>query len=663
MIVDGSWRRGGFVVWVALLCGMLQACSAAAQTVLYTDNFDAGTSAANWNVYHTGDAFSNFAYDYSTRGIPSAPHSTGGSTVGLWFSVNHTSGTVQAISAYPKNQSFSGDVILKFDMWLNYNGPAGGGSGSTELSLAGINQSGTQVHWPNNPACDGFSFGVTGEGGAADDYRAYRGPTMVTGVYAAGSQNHSATLYQNLFVPPAYETRGAPGKHWVEVEISQKNGLVEWRLNGTLISTRTDTTYTSGNLLMGYMDPYASIANPKVDNFVVYDNVRMERPDCNGNGVPDSVDIAGGTSQDCNGNHVPDECDLAAGTAPDCNTNGVPDSCDLGAGTSLDCNGTGKPDECETIAGGDFNADGHVNLTDYASMAACLAGPGSPPSANPPACAAACRDVFDFDADSDVDLKDHAAFQGLFWSGPIPPRPANAMTGTQFKDEVLNMTRADREQRILEEVTGGNIPDFLRTFIPVTVSALIGGQTHNLTYYVMPDYLCIGSDADFFRMPMTPLIAQPIADTFECLLTTRKMTNDIWSAATVKLAPQPISPSPEMITVPVFWQHHLMVEQQRAGQPLGALIAGIKKDVVITPLIATNPNKVAIYGWHYQSGTAIQPLYLGHEITYADYSHGIRLVKQKMLLDGGEVTAAGILADSSHCVLLSDEGVVTSPRY
>ncbi len=31
-------------------------------------------------------------------------------------------------------------------------------------------------------------------------------------------------------------------------------------------------------------------------------------PDCNGNGVPDECDIAGGTSEDCNGDGVPDEC-------------------------------------------------------------------------------------------------------------------------------------------------------------------------------------------------------------------------------------------------------------------------------------------------------------------------------------------------------------------
>ena len=40
--------------------------------------------------------------------------------------------------------------------------------------------------------------------------------------------------------------------------------------------------------------------------------------DCNGNGIDDAADIAGGTSADCNGNGNPDECDLAKGVSADC---------------------------------------------------------------------------------------------------------------------------------------------------------------------------------------------------------------------------------------------------------------------------------------------------------------------------------------------------------
>lgn len=39
--------------------------------------------------------------------------------------------------------------------------------------------------------------------------------------------------------------------------------------------------------------------------------VSFDEPDCNNNGVPDSQDIANGTSEDINGNGIPDECEFA----------------------------------------------------------------------------------------------------------------------------------------------------------------------------------------------------------------------------------------------------------------------------------------------------------------------------------------------------------------
>ena len=47
----------------------------------------------------------------------------------------------------------------------------------------------------------------------------------------------------------------------------------------------------------------------------------------------------------------------------------------------------------------------------------------------------------------------------------------------------------------------------------------------------MPDYLAVGSDDDFVRMPMTPQTAQQIADLFGCILPTRKMVDAIDAAA------------------------------------------------------------------------------------------------------------------------------------
>ncbi|HPM23233.1 MAG TPA: hypothetical protein PLP66_04970 [Phycisphaerae bacterium] len=620
-------------ILVSLFAICLTACAPArAQVALFTDDFDAGNSAGNWVLFtHAGDYTADFAFDYSTRGIPPAPNSAGGTTIGLHFTVNNNDATpaADAVSAYPIGVVLAGSRVLKFDMWMNYNGGAGGGTGSTEFATFGIDHAGTQVVWANNANSDGFWFACSGEGGDADDYRAYRNASLFAvtpGGYAAGSRNHTAAFYQTLFPSPTYETAGAPGKHWVEVEISQRAGAIEWRLNGMLVAFRYDTTLTTGNLMLGYMDTYASIANPAADNFVIFDNVRVEGPDCNENNTPDDIDLS--------------------------------------SGTSLDCNADGRPDECETIPFGDFDVDGDVDFDDFAIDADCLGGPGVPPIPNAPNCMSACLAAFDFDSDQSIDLRDFAAFQPEATLGAIPPRATGAPLGSQFMAEAATLTQTAREVRVQDEITGGNIPGFLRTFVPVNVSAVIGGNTVNATFYVMPDYLCIGRDDDFARIPMTPLIAQPIADAFECLLPTRKMVNAIYSAATVKLAPVPISPATvDIMLATTFYRHHQIIEGQRAGQPLGLLVGGIKKDVVITPLLASNPGKVAIYGWHQLNGVPIQPLYLGHVDWYVDYSHGIRLVSQTMIVDGVETTVAAVLADPNLCVLLSDEGVVTNPSY
>ena len=40
----------------------------------------------------------------------------------------------------------------------------------------------------------------------------------------------------------------------------------------------------------------------------------------------------------------------------------------------------------------------------------------------------------------------------------------------------------------------------------------------------------------------------------------------------------------------------------RAGGTPGTLVSGHKKDVVISPRLTTNPEKLAIYGWHQLNG-------------------------------------------------------------
>jgi hypothetical protein len=242
----------------------------------------------------------------------------------------------------------------------------------------------------------------------------------------------------------------------------------------------------------------------------------------------------------------------------------------------------------------------------------------------------------------------------------FPPRQPSAPKGTAFALSIAALPLADREDKILAEVKAGNVPSVLRKLVPVEVSA----GAVKATYFVAPDYLAIGSDDDFFLTPLTPLTAQAIADRLNCVLPTPKMVDDIYRIATVKLTPAPIPPSPAMITVAVFLHHNEMVRAARGeGKPDGALVAGHKKDVVIANKLLAMRGKVAIYGWHKPDGKPIQPLYTGHTATYADYSHGVRLVSRRMVVDGVMKTIDEVLADPKLSPLLSNEGVMLQTRY
>jgi len=249
----------------------------------------------------------------------------------------------------------------------------------------------------------------------------------------------------------------------------------------------------------------------------------------------------------------------------------------------------------------------------------------------------------------------------------FPSRTTNAVAGSKFLKSLDGLSLPARETVIYDQVMSGNIPLFLRKLCPVTVTNVVEGSTNVGTFFVTPDYLAVGGNDDYALMPITPATAQRIADALGCILPTRKMVDAIYAAAEAKLSPAPIPPSPEMTTPAVFAQHNEMVQTQRVARlpahPLGALVAGHKKDVVITARLATATNKVAIYGWHRTDGRPIQPLYTGHTAAWADYSHGIRLVRQMMEVNGEPTNITSVLADPQLAGLLSDEGVITNARY
>lgn len=294
------------------------------------------------------------------------------------------------------------------------------------------------------------------------------------------------------------------------------------------------------------------------------------------------------------------------------------------------------------------------------------ATPGSNPNPVPPAAPPA--GILPPVAPPEVRIPDPAppAATATRFSG-FPRRAADAESGEAFLERTAGMSRADREREIERAILAGNVPAALREFRDVRVTMrLADGREHTAVYRVAPDYLAVGDGASAVRMPMNPLTAQRIADRLGCVLPTRLMVDQIYGAADRKLAPEPMSNSryPDwqraMMTNRFYGEHDRLIDRQLAGG--SGLIAGHKKDVVVSNRLDAKPGSVAIYGWHQRNGRPIQGLSTVHENTYADYSHGVRLVAGTMTVDGREMSTADVMRDPVLSRLLSDEGAIRDPR-
>ena len=243
----------------------------------------------------------------------------------------------------------------------------------------------------------------------------------------------------------------------------------------------------------------------------------------------------------------------------------------------------------------------------------------------------------------------------------VPPRPADAVSGSGFARRTAEMPVPEREAAALLELRRGNIPEFLRNLRPVQLrggAACTGVESPTAIVWVMPDYLAIGSDDDFLRLPLSFPAAVTVAEEFGFALPTPKIVDAIYEQSALHLEPQPMTPGRSMCSMGYFLRHQQMIEEQRQGRRSGELVAGHKKDLVLTKRLRQQPGRVAIYGWHRLNGEPIQPLSIVHGEGYADYSHGVRLVSQTVWLAGEGRSIFEVLQDTALAPLLTREGVM-----
>jgi hypothetical protein len=247
--------------------------------VLFTENFNDGAAGSRWFNRSGRDGgaadFSiNYAFDYSTLGIPAAPHGT--DTLGAKLDVNLTNqglaSEAEGLNIYPTGRTFSGDFVLRFDAYARVAG--GTAPATTEDLLGGVNATGTRANWFSfhGPGTDGVFYGASADGGRnfKQDYTSYVGHTT--------GDPTTFPLYDNLDPIPQSifpSSNGTPANQWAGFEISQIESNMTWRLNGTALAMSDGSLgFSSGNIFLGWQDLDNTI-NP--NTFGIFDNVQVLR--------------------------------------------------------------------------------------------------------------------------------------------------------------------------------------------------------------------------------------------------------------------------------------------------------------------------------------------------------------------------------------------------
>ena len=306
--------RAGAALVVGVAVLVITALPNTSRGATFTDDFNGAGSAANYTVVTTDatSSFPTYAYDYSVMGIPSSPNSTGGSTRGLRLDANFSAPNAAEGITLHTLASYSGDYVVRFDAWLNVNGPfPDGGSGSTNYLTAGVGGNGTTNNFVANTGVGGWTA-VNGENGSGIDYRFYKAATLqgvATNQYAAGThataRNGLDAYYSSLGsvdvsnMPVQGANNGGPaqqngtsfagafGMEWHEVEliVDADGGTggaasMKWFVDGLLIGTldagANGAFPASGSVTLGYSDPTSNGSDLPTHSFALIDNLEID---------------------------------------------------------------------------------------------------------------------------------------------------------------------------------------------------------------------------------------------------------------------------------------------------------------------------------------------------------------------------------------------------
>ena len=259
------------------------------QTVVYTDEFGAG-SASNYTITKTSDDTSiQFGYDTSSIS-PAVPNAPNGDNIVVRTDVNIVAPNgVEAINAYLNGVTLPTNYTVEVDVYIRC--PLVGGSGTTEHCGMGLFGSGTKVNslhtydaLPNDT--DGLAFGYNTDGDElySDFFLSEGSATGITdvGVWTGPDPTPTGQFYEDYDAlydiptnPDAYELFF---NQWATVSLSYINGIVTCKINGDTYVTYTPTGTPSGKVFLLHTDPFSTPANPATASFCLFDHLVITEP-------------------------------------------------------------------------------------------------------------------------------------------------------------------------------------------------------------------------------------------------------------------------------------------------------------------------------------------------------------------------------------------------
>jgi hypothetical protein len=211
------------------------------------------------------------------------------------------------------------------------------------------------------------------------------------------------------------------------------------------------------------------------------------------------------------------------------------------------------------------------------------------------------------------------------------PKRAAGASGRDFAARIQDLARADREEAIFQAAQNGEAVAW-----PTTTVDGVG---------VVPwDYFAIGralvagdEEDDFLRMPCSGPLALRLAELFGARLPGPSDVDAIYNAAAVRLVGDGMGPPYDgsMMSVRRFVIYDTQTQHELArvlATTADGLRAGHRKDVLGTHPASyygrpsAEGERLAFYGLFDAEGQPYQRDNGAHEASYADGSHGVRLI-------------------------------------